>query len=287
MDTGAIRLKVEQSMSLLAEIKMKQIFVLLWVAMLAGCATQQPKISLSESEQQQIKEGKLLKFSDKIVNQSIDPIKASMMGDVVLKKSSDRIFVCAVPALFTEGCFPHLSAKMAKYFSDKGIKVTNDAASADKKVFVVLSYNYSGAAFNNSQLPYLEKSLEKNDTLDIGAEDAVADKKRQDEQIKEDKKNFLWGLAGIALATAAGGASPMQQANGVSTASGNNHIHGDANNKKKVLWIEVQTKSGSEHVMFPTRETALIYTGPVDLQHSFAQLFDEAMKDLANDIVVN
>ena len=254
---------------------------------LAGCATQQPKNRISESDQRQIKEGKLLKFSDKIVNQSIDPIKASMMGDVVLKKSSDSIFVCAVPALFTENCFPHLSAKIAKYFSDKGINVTSDAASAGKKVFVVLSYNYYGAAFNNSQLPYLEKSLENNDKLDIGAEDAEADKKRQDEQIKEDKKNFLWSLAGVALAVATGGASPMQQANGVGMASGSNHIHGDANNQKKVLWIEVQTKSGSDHIMFPARETAFIYTGPVDLQHSFAPLFDDAMKEIANDIVVN
>ncbi len=254
---------------------------------LTGCAAPTSRVTLSESDQQQIKEGKLLKFSDKMVNPTIDPMKASMMGDVILQKSTDAIYVCAVPALFTEKCFPHVSSRIAKYFTDRGVRVTNDPAAASKKLYVAVAYNYWGAVNNPTQLPTLEESLAKNDALDIGAENTEADQKRQDEQIKQEKTNFLVSLAMVALAAKAGGGSSMQQANGVDSVSSNNHISGSVSNKKKVLWIILQSHDGGVHMLFPTRETAFVYTGPVDLQNSFAPLFDDAMKEVANDVVKN
>lgn len=257
-------------------------------AILAGCAANPPAIKLSHSEQQQIKEGKLVRFSDKIINQNIDPMKEALLGKVEIKKSTDRIFVCAVPNMMaTDHCYPRLSEKIASYFADDGVTVESDLTKANKEVFVVLSYNYWGAAFDKTQLPTIEKSMETSNTLDIGADDPVADKKRQDKQIAEDRKNFLLDLAGVAVAAVAGGASSMQAANGVSDNTESSHIHGDAKKAKKVFWLELETKSSSDHLTFPTRTAAYIYTGPVDLRNSFAPLFDEALKSEARDIVVN
>ena len=126
---------------------------------LGGCATAP---QMSDAEKDQIKSGKLVKFTT---------IDHSVSGVV---PSNTRLYVCAVstyqPTASTP-CYPKLSAYLGEAFSKAGIQVSSTKEKADEIVYATLSYFYvggeraaSGDAYRAMFDETIENGLEKSST---------------------------------------------------------------------------------------------------------------------------
>lgn len=253
-------------------------------ANLTGCASvsQPTKYNLSETEQQQIKDGHLVKFADKRTH-----YQEFQSAPIKLDKSkiTKGVFVCATPSTTGDVCYPHLSNTVANYLSKHGVKLAQKASDADEILYFSLGYDYAPVddASNQRLMEELDKSISKKNGL-------VLDKITARDKSNDGRNNLLVGLGLAIIAAKAGGATPAQTANGVSFVADNSYHPGKQAQTNQVMNILLcaADPQGKQSSRFARGEYHIYnYHGPKPLEAAFPVLFDEALKETVADIVMN
>ena len=250
---------------------MKTIVVVLVIAysiLLVGCSTPQPTVPLSESDKRSISEGKLVKFTD------IRPAT----GNLQLDKATlpNGVFVCASAWAFpTPNCYPYLSKLVGQHLSARGIPIARDQASSDATLYFNAAFWYEGHMPDPNFSYNLDTWLAKGGALD-----------------NTQKKSTSLETGGIYLAGKAlqiGGTAMF----GALMSSGGGYYTNRHWVSISMVKIDTKTSVQINNAPWNTDTSAVHqfdfagrYVGPVKVNDSALPLFDQAMKETLDQVVV-
>ncbi len=252
--------------------------------LITGCAA--PQVPMSAADQDQIKHGKLVKFT------TIDQDTSDKM------RKDGIVFVCAVstnePTDATP-CYPKMSAYIGKYFAAAGVPVSASRESANTVVYVTLGYWYLGAA-----VPYwssgdsyralfdktIEASIEKNGVPELSKEamdtifkqDEAAQKDMARQSALETAGKIAIGLASVAIGGVNGGLYASQALTGIANPESITAPHGTTGPKQMFVFLHELGTNGKDG---PVLKFMGRYDGPLDIFQAFDILFPSAVKKTA------
>lgn len=253
-------------------------------ANLTGCASapQPVKYNLSETEQQRVETGNLIKFGEK---QTLYQTFQSNPISLNKSKLTKGVFVCATLSASSDVCLPHLSNTVASYLVKSGVKVSSEVSNADEILYFSLGFDYAPAdgAINQGLMEELDKSISNGNGF-------VLNKISVRDKSNDGRNNLLINMGAALLAAKAGGATQMQTANGVSLAaqSGGNPAQQVQTNQVMNILLCAADPQGKPSSRFARGEYHIYnYYGPKSLEEAFPVLFEQAMKETVADIVPN
>lgn len=253
-------------------------------ANLTGCASapQPTKYNLSETEQQQIKNGNLIKFGDK---QTLHQFLQSTPVKLDKTNLTKGVFVCATPTSEGDVCYPHLSNTVASYLAKNGVKISSEASNANEILYFSLGFDYAPAddAVNKALMEDLDNSIA------IG-KGVVLDKISLRDKSDDGRKSLLINVGTALLAAKAGGATSMQTSNGVSLAAqsgGNPAQQGQPHQIMNILLCAADQQGKKSSCFGRGEYHTYSYYGPKSVEATFPTLFEQAMKETVADIVMN
>lgn len=254
---------------------------------LTGCAGLKGNTKIGEPEKTQIKEGKLIAFSQTFAQDT----KTARIDN---KKLKDGIYICATSYAPSKNCYTHLSAVIAKYFTDSGVKVAKDRGASDVVMYFGINFGYYYQNIAASKDKYImdemESSLANNNALSVN----ISDPKYTPASVAAQNKENFRSNAVTALSTgfvAVATNTPLEF--GVSTGE-RPACDWMCSNQAMFFYItEYDPITGNKLSVDSLLRTndiyqkLRIYDGPIKASDAFPTLFDKAMKETVADIISN
>ena len=248
---------------------MKQIF--LWATLvsilLSGCGTPPVPANLNDADRQEIANGKQVRFVD----------YRPATGTLKLDKSKlpNGVFVCASGWVFpTDQCYPLMGELVGRYLSDRGIPIAKDQASADITLY------FNAAFWNEGRMPDRNLTYSLEVWLSQGGMDIKGQK-------------GVWGEAGVTYL-----AARTMQLGGLALYGGLLNSGGGYWKDRhwvSITMIEVENKNATivkkgvwsdKPDTLRQYEFAGRYIGPVKANESSLKLFEQALKETLDEVVV-
>lgn len=258
------------------------------LAALTGCAGLKGNTKVGEPEKTQIKEGKLIAFSRTFAQDT----KTARIDN---KKLKDGIYICATSYAPSKNCYTHLSAVIAKYFTDSGVKVAKDRGDSDVVMYfgINFGYYYQGIAASKDKyiMDEMESSLANNNALSVNIS-APPPEYDPAAVAAQNRKN---SNAGMALLTGlAAVATNTPSLSYVVSIGDRPSCDSMCSNQAMFFYItEYDPITGnklSTDSLLRTNDIyqrLRVYDGPVKANDAFPTLFDKAMKETVADIISN
>lgn len=250
-------------------MKKTTLHVIAYFILLAGCSTPQPTVPLSDSEKKSISEGKLVKFTD------IRPATGNLQLDKT--KLPNGVFVCASAWAFpTPNCYPYLSKLVGQHLSARGIPIAKDQTSSDATLYFNAAFWYEGHLPDPNFSYNLDTWLAKGGALD-----------------NTQKNGTGLATAGIYLAGQALQIGSTAMFGALMSSGGGYYAN---RHWVSLSMIEVPTKTSIQinNAPWSTDANSLHqfnysgrYVGPAKVNDSALPLFDQAMKETLDQVVVD
>jgi len=242
---------------------------------LTGCASAPDiqKVHLTPDEAKQIHDGKLLKPTSIISSEKLGEVKS-----ISKVKLTQGVYVCATS--FTKGdnsCYPHISALLAKRFSDNGVKIAHDSENADEVLNIGISFGHKiyTDMVDKPIMDELEASLANKEGKTVTLSEYHSD------------HSSLFSVAAVMVVGALLGTDPIQKAGAVSSAT-NTHESGSSSSVSFMFFIAEKPGKNKESVMSGKAyaRSVIDYVGP-RCNDAFPVLLDAALTDTTTNLFVN